>query len=69
MSPQQVHQEDATHYCAECGWRTDTDDADPETDCTERAIRHHVETGHTVVHRSADRHAEYGQSRSSTDRL
>jgi hypothetical protein len=38
-------------YCVECYWmvRPPPEGADSIDDCNERAIQHHLETGHTVV--------------------
>ncbi|WP_195893008.1 hypothetical protein [Halopiger djelfimassiliensis] len=36
------------HYCLDCGWRLSTSDGYTDTEVSERAIDHFVETGHTV---------------------
>lgn len=61
MSPLSVDREDDAHYCADCGWRTNVDEEYSRTDCTRRAIQHHVETAHTVVHQAADQRPDYSR--------
>jgi len=35
-------------YCLECDWQVSTADGHTETEVSEKAIEHFVETGHTV---------------------
>lgn len=39
------------HYCIECDWSMDTDERSTEYERNQRAIQHHLETGHTIVSR------------------
>jgi hypothetical protein len=57
------------YYCADCGWWTDIAEEPDKSGCTKRAIRHHVETTHTVVHQSVDQPVGSVRSWLADDRL
>lgn len=40
------------HQCTKCGWSIDEDDRATEHERNQRAIEHHIETGHTIVSRT-----------------
>lgn len=61
MSSLSRHQEGDAYSCDDCGWRTVVDGTHSRTDCTREAIRHHVETAHTVVEQSSDHQPSYSR--------
>lgn len=57
------------HYCTACDWDTASDGEHVEGDPNERAIRHYLETAHSVVQRSFDGQADRSRSMRIGSRL